>query len=57
MFLLRVRTIFRRIASGAGFSLCGFVLARTKTHRLKPVPLGHYNKSSMGSAVVIECAD
>jgi hypothetical protein len=25
--------------SGAGFSLWGFVLARTKSHRLKPVPL------------------
>jgi hypothetical protein len=25
--------------SGAGFSLWGFVLARSKPHRLKPVPL------------------
>jgi hypothetical protein len=25
--------------SGAGFSLWGFVLARTKPHRLKPAPL------------------
>src|SRR5258708_597483 len=25
--------------SGAGFSLWGFVIARTKTHRLKPAPL------------------
>ena len=27
-------------ASGAGFSLWGLVLARTKPHRLKPAPLG-----------------
>ena len=28
-------------ASGAGFSLWGFVLARTKPHRLKPAPPVH----------------
>jgi hypothetical protein len=27
-----------RLESGAGFNRWGFVLARTKTHRLKPAP-------------------
>jgi hypothetical protein len=31
-------------SSGTGFSLWGFVLAKTKTHRLKPVPLFTHSK-------------
>jgi hypothetical protein len=30
---------FRSPSSGAGFSLRGLVLAKTKNHRLKPAPL------------------
>jgi hypothetical protein len=30
----------RFVLGGAGFSLRGFILARTKTHRLKPALLG-----------------
>jgi len=32
--------------SGTGFSLWGLVLARTKTHRLKTVPLKHVRQTT-----------
>jgi hypothetical protein len=44
-----LRPLWRRVLSSTGFSLWGFVLARTKPRRLKPAPLNSPNSADAPS--------